>query len=118
MTRVLLLFITLAFSIVFLFYRPEGDIGFLFSDVKLHADTWVYFLFEHLILVILAYVIYDIEPRYRVSATVFLFIQIADTVDYCLTYGEPWAENLPSWNILKVVIFGLAIAVEFQKHRR
>jgi len=103
MSRLFLILTTLALSVLFMFFNPQGTIGFPFSDMILTAETWFYFLFEHLIVVILALVILGLESEYRVSAIAFLCIEIIDTVDYCLSYGELFA----SWNIAKVTLFGL-----------
>lgn len=109
--RSLFLLTTLAFSVVFLFYSPTGNIGFLFSDMTLALSTWVYFLFEHLILVLLAVIIVELEPRYRIAAIAYLTIQVIDTLDYILTYGEPWFAFI-SWNMIKLLIFIIAITYE------
>lgn len=109
--RVVILLTTLAFSVLYLFYNPSGQVGFMFSDTILSADTWVYFLFEHIILVLLAIVIVELEPRYKLSAITYLFIQLADTLDYILTYGEPWFSFI-SWNMIKILIFIMAITYE------
>ena len=115
--RLFLLFVTLGFSVLFMFYRPQGEVGFMFSDVVLHADTWVYFLFEHLILVILAMIIWELDPKYKMAALTFLLIQIVDTVDYCLTYGSPWIPPYLGWNSLKILIFGIVVIIEQWKLR-
>lgn len=113
MGRLLLILSTLIFSTLFLFYNPQGEIGFVFSDYKVPIQTYYYFLFEHLILVILAYVIFTLEPRYKISAMTFIAIQIVDTFDYILTYGEPWFDSkVFTWNTIKVCVFGLAIIFE------
>lgn len=106
----LLLLTTLLFSTLFLFYVPTGRIGFLFSDVVLNADTYVYFLFEHIILIILAWVIYSLTNDKIIF--LYLVIQIIDTFDYILNYGEPWFAGPFTWNTIKVGIFGIAILYE------
>lgn len=117
MNRMLILFSTLAFSILFLFYETDRMWGFPFSKQVINAESWIYFFSEHFILVLLAFVIWQLEPEYKRVALVFLLIQIVDCVDYCLTYGERWTPHLPSWNILKVAIFGLSIVMELPKLR-
>lgn len=113
MIRLLLILSTLVLSTLFLYYNGMGEMGFLFSDYMIPGQTWFYFLFEHLILVILAYVILTMETRYRAAAVTFLVIQIIDTIDYVLTYGEPWFDSkIVTWNTLKVGIFGIAIIYE------
>jgi hypothetical protein len=88
---------------------------FPFSDMKLTFATWLYLLFEHLILVILAVVILIDAREYRVTITVFLIIQIIDTADYLLTYGSPWFPDVPiTWNWIKIFVFALAILNEIR----
>lgn len=111
MTTKLLLLITLVFSTLFLFYVPTGKAIFPFSDMVLNSDTYAYFLFEHVILIILAWIIYDVTKQ-RITL-LYLLIQIIDTFDYILTYGEPWFDgNILTWNTIKVGIFGVAILYE------
>lgn len=118
MRRQVILLTTLALSVVFLFLPDETTPRdyFLFSDQLLELDTYVYFLFEHLILALVALVIWDMEPNYRYSVTAFLVIQIIDTFDYVLFYGEVWTPYLPSWNILKVASMGLSIAYDVKRN--
>lgn len=111
MVNKLLLLITLVFSTLFLFYVPTGKMGFAFSDMVLNADTYVYFLFEHIILIILSWIIYD-ATKDKIVLLYFL-IQVIDTFDYILTYGEPWFDSsILTWNTIKVGIFGVAILYE------
>lgn len=86
-----------------------------FSDVEITRDTYVYFLVEHLILVIFALDRLAISQKFRTALIIFVWIQVIDTFDYTLFYGQTWfyIESFPvSWNILKVVIFVLAIMNE------
>lgn len=113
MRNLILMLSTLVFSVLFLFYRPQGEIGFPFSDTVITIQTWLYFLFEHLILVILAIVIFDLSEKYKLAAFTFIVIQLIDTVDYCLTYGEPWFNSVVTWNTLKIGLFMTAIVYEY-----
>lgn len=96
-------------------FPHTGEVGFLFSDMVLSYKQWAYNFFEHLILVVLAVVIVSRETKYFTTAWVFLCIQIADTVDYCLTYGDPWTSGLITFNTLKTAIFGVSIAFDIVK---
>lgn len=116
MIKLLLLLTTLALGIAFLFIPvTEPRALFPFSTVQLSMDTWFYFLFEKVIVLILAIVILNDTTVHRGALWIFVIIQCVEIIDYLLFYGEPWSKNIPSWNILKVVIFGLAIAVELPK---
>jgi len=110
-----MLLITLVVSILFMFYTPDGKIGFPFSNVVLSADTWVYFFCEHMILIILSGVIYMISSKKEWSFVVFHYIQIFDTFDYVLTYGDRWTDYLPSWNIIKVSIYSCALIYDITR---
>lgn len=115
MRNSILMLSTLVFSTLFLYYNAPGEIGFPFSDMVIPAQTWIYFLFEHLILIILSLVIYDLTREYKMSALVFVLIQVIDTVDYCLTYGEPWFDSrVFTWNTIKVGI--MSISILYEKH--
>lgn len=115
----LLLLSTLVMSTVFLLTK-NGDYKnfypyFPFNrDVVLTRDTYFYFLFEHLILVVMALFIYFESHRYKDALKVFVMIQIVDTLDYVLTYSATWEVlGFPlSWDILKVTIFALSIVNE------
>lgn len=112
MTRLILLFTTLAIGVLFNFFSPTGEVGFPFSDMVLTIETYFYFLFEHLIVLLLALVIFDLEPRYKIAVGAFVLIQIIDILDYVLFYAEDWSPYLPSWNFLKVGIFAIATAYD------
>jgi len=101
-----------------MFYKPEGEWGFLFSDMKLTPETWMYFFFEHLIVFILAVVILIGSTEYRTTLWLFVIIEAIDTVDYCLTYGEPWTNSPVTWNTAKVCVFGSSLLVELWKDLR
>jgi hypothetical protein len=69
-----------------------------------------------LVPVLLSVVILELEPKYRLAVTVFLIIQIIDTLDYILFYGERWTPYLPTWNVMKVGIMGLAIFIDINRN--
>lgn len=122
----LLLHATLLLSAVFTVFRlprtetfpdddPDTSPFFLWSDYEVTDNTYWYFGMEHLILVLFAsYILYN-GRDFITALQVFLFIQFIDLLDYVLVYGEIWfyASTFPvSWNVLKAVIFTLAIAAE------
>lgn len=145
MIRLILLLLTLSFSTVFLFipnvkierYKPynyEGkvimidtwalpvDEGFIdwfpFSDQKLSLETHLFFLFEHLILVLLAITLYMGATQYRTAFFVYVIIQALDTLIYLLAYGNFGFTDIPvTWNSLKLFVFLLAIGNEIWKRR-
>lgn len=120
MIRLWLIFATLSFSLLFMFFKPYGEWGFLFSEMKLTPELWMYYFFEHLVVLILSIVILIGSKKYRISLWLFVIIELIDTVDYCLTYGEPWMNTTITWNTAKVAIFGSSLIYEtwssFKRH--
>ncbi len=119
--RMLLLAFTLAFSVLFILYSSDEVWGYPFSEQKHNAEAWIYFLSESLIRLVLAYVIWELEPVYRKTATCFLLLMVADTVDYILTCNEKWHPALPKWatlNVFSIAIFGYVFVSEVIKNRK
>lgn len=110
----MLLLLSLSFSTVFIFTPDtEPKDYFLFSDQKLTLETHLFFLFEHLILVILAIALWIDATKYRTALFVYIVIQSLDTLIYLLAYGNFRFEDIPiSWNFIKIMIFVLAIVYE------
>lgn len=121
MIRLVLLYAVILTGIVFLIIPPakgEPMDYFLFSDVKLYRDTYIYFWFEKLIVCALAFIIASHERQYREATRIFFWLMVADAIDYGLTYGGVWFNigNLPiTMNILKTIIFGLVILHEWKR---
>lgn len=120
MTRLLLLLLTLSFSTVFIFTPDtEPKDYFLFSDQKLTLETHLFFLFEHLILVLLAIALYIDATKYKPALFIYIIIQSLDTLIYLLAYGNFRFADIPiTWNFMKVFIFSLAIVNELWKSKR
>lgn len=98
---------------------PDNDVDthpyFLFSDYELTKGTYWYFMMEHIIVILYAAYILITGTEFRTALKIFLLIQIIDLLDYVLGYGEIWfyASTFPvSWNILKAVVFMIAIINE------
>ena len=114
MNKLLLLFTIFLFGLVFLI-TPDSDklIAFFpFSDMKLTGQTYLYFLFEKLILIVLSYLIVTNENTYKGEVEIFFWLMVVDLFDYLFTYNSIWFHVglLPfSMNILKVIIFGVVI---------
>lgn len=84
---------------------------FPFSSVKLYPKTYIYFIFEKLIVIVLAYMIAADERQFKFETKVFFWLMVADLFDYLLSYGAVWISiGVPvSMNIVKTLIFGLVI---------
>lgn len=91
---------------------------FLFSDMKLYPATYMYFIGEKVILIILGFVVVTEESEYREALKVFVYLLIADLVDFLLCYNEAWFTigSFPvSMNVVKCIVFGLTILYTWVK---
>jgi hypothetical protein len=112
-----MLLLTLTISTLFIHVPDKGQIGFIFnSGVKLSYNQYFWMFCEHLIMVILALIIWD-ESTYRRITQAYLLITIADTVLWVLWYTDPLGNYILTWNILKTVLFVGAIVYEQQLFR-
>lgn len=123
MAKLLLLYCVFLLSIVFVVlpdFTTERYDFFLFSDQKLTAQTYIYFLCEHLVMIILSYIIFAESKKHRGALWVFFMLMICDLVDYILGYNEVWVKlsAFPvSFNTVSVLIFGLVIINEWINSR-
>lgn len=88
------------------------------SRVELTRDTHVYFIFEHLRFILLSLYIYYEPKKFPKALLTFVAIQVVDLFDYLIGYSQTWVYigTCPiSWNILKVVIFMVAIFNEVSR---
>jgi hypothetical protein len=112
--KLLLLYVTLLMGLVFMAIpdnTPAMDF-FPFHDILLTVQTYVYFVFEHLTIIIFSYIIATEARQYRKEVMIFFWLQVCDFVDYLLTYNSPWFHVglLPvSMNVVTLFIFGAAI---------
>lgn len=120
MSRLYLLFSTLVISVVHLMVPDTDPIDFFpYSEMKTTLEWYVFYFCEHVILIVFALFIYMESDRYKTALCVFLLIQIADLIDFCLTYGFVWFRigDYPiGFNLIKVVIFMGAIGYELNRH--
>lgn len=107
--RLWLVFISSTFSVMFLIYRPEGEIGFPYSDVILKSDTYFYNVYEHVGLILIAITLLLFEKRHMWFFQLFLCIQLIDFGFYLLFYKSPWIAGVP-WNALKNIFLGVPLA--------
>lgn len=121
MKRLILLWIGLAITVIFLVVPHEGEVHFKYSDVVLSKKQWAQDFFDHVFEAILGFVIFLLvrkyERKYATSAAVLVCILIADCVDYALTYGDPWMKGPITFNTLKISIFAVSIAYDYVNNR-
>lgn len=110
MSKLLLLYSTIVVSLLFLLV-PNNDVlvGYPFSDMVVSLDYYIYSIFEKFVLIVLAFVVANEATEHRDALNIFLWLMIADAVDYLLSYSSIWFHigAFPvSMNVLKSVIFG------------
>lgn len=95
---------------------PYTQPFFYLVNVEVTPNTYLYFFFQRLGWILIgSYIVYT-GQRFLTALWVFLVIQAADLIDYVLSYNWVWmyiGEAPISWNVLKCVVFMLAIANEF-----
>jgi hypothetical protein len=94
---------------------PKSKAYFPFSEVELYRDTFYHYLMIYSIAFILSLYIWINATKHHTALLIFTLIHFVALIDYRLNYNETWFEIgvYPiSWNILKVVIFTLAIINE------
>ena len=117
MGKLLLLYSTLLFGLIFLiipdWYTPYDF--FLFSDMKISGANFIYLVGERSVLIILAYIIVSESKEYDDALWVFFYLMVADLIDFILSYNSLWFSigNFPvSMNIVKAFVFGGVILNE------
>lgn len=118
MSKLILLWLTMAVGMIFLALPYSTDVFDFFpaSDQLLTTQTYVWFLCQRLVMIVLAFIIYNESDLYRLALLTYLLIQVLKFLDYLICYNEVWVRiwNVPfSSNTLGILVFGLAIAYEF-----
>lgn len=93
-------------------YDSEPVDLFLLADVSMPFKTWLYFAFEHLVLVMLSYVIAFESKTYVTACKAFFYFQIFDLIDYLLTYNTQWF-GIVSFNTIGMIVFAAFIVYEY-----
>lgn len=114
MSKLILLYLTLLVSILFILLPNTGitQKWFLFSEVKLTFKTHLYFICEHFVLIVMAHIIKSEYSDNKFELSIFFYLMIIDLVDYLLNYNEIWfrvGEVPVSFNTTACLIFGLTI---------
>lgn len=113
MIKIWTLLLILAISTLFIHVPHEGQIGFILNpEVKLSYNQYIWMLCEHLIMIALAAVILDESADHRNLLMVFLWIQIVDLFAFVLAYTDPLKQYVITFNVLKLIIFLLAIVID------
>lgn len=80
---------------------------YLFSNASDAFSTYVYFHFEHLVFIILGWIIVsDSKYTERWTNTVFFGVLLFDYIDWILTANNAWGGTFVTGNIVKLLAFG------------
>lgn len=115
MYKLILLGFALLFGLLFMLipHNTEPKDWFLFYDgIKLTAQWYWYYIFEHLSIITLSYVIAAEARKYRFEILLFFWIQVFQLVDFIFTYNSTWFHVgfVPiSMNMISVTVYGLAL---------
>lgn len=117
MSKLLLLYCTFILGLLFMFIpdKVEPYDYFLFSDMQLYFGTYIYFICEKIVLIVLSYVVVNEATEYRGVIWIFFWLVCADLVDFLLCYGEVWFSlgSVPvSMNVVKAFVFGVVLINE------
>lgn len=88
------------------------QIGFFFNKLKLAADTWVWFFFEHINMIIFVLIMILPGPIRKMPGVTFLGIYVVDLISFLMVYDDMFKDLPITWNISKIFIFLTSIAVE------
>jgi len=85
---------------------------FVFVNKKYAIDTIIYYTIEHLIKIILAYLLWQNVKTYKFQVFVFYCIQWGDLVDFFLTDNGYWFGFI-TYNIVAASIFATSVIYEY-----
>jgi hypothetical protein len=113
MLKLILLFVALLMGMVFTML-PAGSsvIGFPFNESEIRLIDYLYFLMEHVVIIIFSFIIYSEAQTYRQPLKIFMVLMILDMIDFTMTFNNPWfyLEGFAvSMNTVSVMVFGAAI---------
>lgn len=91
MSRAILVFLTFFISVAFL-ATPRGPTWtpIWFSDKELHVEDYFYYLFEHLLLIVVFHIIHVDSKKYVSFFRYMFWFQVADAIDFMATYNSVW----------------------------
>jgi hypothetical protein len=117
MTKIWTFLLILTVSTFWIHVPHKGEIGFILNpDVKLSYNQYIWMTCTYLVPIILASIILDEAQSERRLTRIFLFLLVADYIGFVISYDDPFKDYWITFNIAKVLIFGVAILIE--KHER
>lgn len=119
MKNALLVFLSLFISLIFLI-TPQGQYidPFPFYDFRLYTEYYFYYLWEHVVILVLLHIISSEAREYRLFFTAVFWFQVLDLIDYCLTYNTAWGHigRVPvTSNTLGAIILAGILIYEYYK---
>ena len=120
MSKLVLLYLTFVVGLIFLLIpqATHTEDYFPFYDIQMYRSTYIYFIIEKGILILLASIIANEATEYKNALWIFVGLLFADLIDYFLTYNTIWfrIQNFPiSMNTVKATVFGGVILKELWK---
>ena len=108
-----LLFVLLA-SLVFMVIPDDSTvmIGFPLFAGRLHLQSWLWYVGEHIGLITLSWLVLTGAKKYKFAFTIFFAYQIADLIDFVLRDNSIWFSVgvVPvSMNTFGITIFALSV---------
>lgn len=112
--KIIFLFLCMVVGLAFEMvpYDSEPVDLFLFAEIAMPFKTWLYFLLEHLVLVMLTYIIAFEAKTYVTACKAFFWLQVFDLIDYTLTYNTEWFGFL-TFNTVATIVFAAFIIFEY-----
>jgi hypothetical protein len=113
MTKIWTFLAILTVSTLFIHVPDRGEIHFLLNDkVILSYNQFVWMSTTYLFPIAFIAIILDETQEKKNLVRVFLLLTIADFVGFLLSYDDPLKDYVITFNILKLVIFISAIALD------
>lgn len=79
-------------------------------------QSWVYFVGQHLGLILLSFILADRSEKFRTAFTMFFSIQICDLIDFIITGNKVWFSigYVPvSMNTVGITLFCMSIIKDY-----
>lgn len=113
MIRGWIIFSSLVLSVLFRLFHKYGknlfpdwsDMSFLFSDKLLNRESWVYFLMEHIIAVLISGCLLIKDSTPRSLLWLYFAILLIDGLHFVLFFRD---EGI-GFNLAKVIIYGVPL---------
>jgi hypothetical protein len=102
---------------------PLGPVidPFPLAEQRIYAESYAYYLWEHLAWITVSYVLMVEVPKHRPFLKAFLFLNVFDMVDYMLTYNSIWFKVwfIPvSFNVVSFLFMVMVFINEAKWNRR